>query len=86
MLSRQDVESWIRRKPFEPFVLTLRSGDRVPVRNRETIFAGRRRVHVVLLRGGEYEDFVDVALLHAVKIDRLDGAKGGRPRRATRRA
>jgi hypothetical protein len=85
MLSRQDVESWIRREPFEPFVLMLSSGDRVPVLNRETIFVGRRRIHVVRLRGGEYDDFVDVSLLHVVKIERLDGAKGRRPRRASRR-
>lgn len=50
MLSKRDVEAWIRREPFEPFVLTLGSGDRVPVRNREAVFIGRRRILVVMLR------------------------------------
>jgi hypothetical protein len=80
MLSKRDVEAWLRREPFEPFVLTLSSGGRVAVRNREAVFIGRRRIHVVMLRAGEYQDFVDVALMHVAKIERLNGARGRRTR------
>lgn len=79
MFEKKDIDKWLRNEPFRPFELVLSSGGRVPVKHREVCFIGRRRLHVAMLRGGDYDDFVDVALMHVAEIWPL--SENGRKRK-----
>lgn len=52
--------------------MVLASGDRVTVTHPELVFVGPRKVHVVFLRGQDYESSWSVALAHIAKIEEAD--------------
>lgn len=68
MFRKSYVEEWIKRQPFEPFVMVLSSGDRVLVRHPELVFVGPRRVLVVKTNEKGFDSFVDVGIGHIAKI------------------
>ncbi len=70
-----DVLKWIKAQPFQPFVLELTTGQRLEVRHPELLFVGRSACHLVRLKDGLYDDFADIALVHIVKIESVNGAQ-----------
>jgi len=76
-----DVQKWRKRRPFEPFYMEISTGERFSVRHPETLFVGPTSCHLVFVSDEMYEDFVDLALIHIVRIGRDRPTSNGRSRK-----
>jgi len=77
----RDLEVWLKAKPFEPFVMTLSSGETVRVDHPDAAVPGTNAVLVISKRRGRLAGFSHVSLFHVVRIDRADGSVNGGTRR-----
>ena len=78
-----DLETWLKRRPFEPFTMHLSSGERVRVDHPDAAVPGTNAVLVVYKRRGRLSGFVHFSLLHVVKIEPANGAAAAGPKRTS---
>lgn len=69
------VAEWVRKRPFEPFVVQTTTGEEYPVYNREFAWLGWHHLEIGLFDREIHERSVFVALEHIAKIERLNGRK-----------
>jgi len=72
----EDVREFLRRRPFQPFRLTLTDGRTYDVLHPELAIVGRSFVGVGLARPGDPENIaeriVSVSLLHIMQIEPVE--------------
>jgi hypothetical protein len=72
----EDVREFLRRRPFQPFRLTLTDGRTYDVMHPELAIVGRGWVEVGLARPGDPENIaerlISVSLLHTMQIEPLE--------------
>lgn len=76
-MSQHDVLELLRAEPFEPFEIQVSTGERFVVRHPENLLVGRTKCYLPVFEDGIARRMVHIALLHIVKIERLNH----RPRR-----
>lgn len=77
----EDLRDWLRRQPFEPFVLYLTDGSAYEVHHRDLAFLTRRSITLGVLVDSEDnvpDRSTTVSLLHVVRVEPLSG--GATPR------
>jgi len=77
-----DLEQWLKRRPFEPFVMHPSSGERIRVDHPDAAVPGTNSVLVLYKRRGRLAGFAHFALASVVKIAgrRQDGRGRARQR------
>ena len=72
----EDVRRHLRKKPFQPFRITLTDGRTLDVRHPELVMVGFTALVVGLPRPTEpepiYDRLVDVSLSHVMQIEPLE--------------
>ncbi len=72
----EDVREFLRRRPFQPFRLTLTDGRTYDVMHPELAIVGRSWVEVGLARPGDPENIaerlISVSLLHIMQIEPME--------------
>ena len=69
----QDLLEFTRRRPFAPFRICMTDGRSYDVRHPDQVIVLRSRAVVGIGGNGVAESVVDVALVHVVRLERLDG-------------
>ncbi len=73
-----DLKSWLKRTPFEPFTLEITNGERVTIDHPEQLWVGRSACFIGIFDRDELlERTMQVALIHVVKVEpaRRSGAR-----------
>ena len=70
-MNMETIRKWLRREPFEPFVLRLSNGEAHEVRHPENVALGKNRIVVV---HPETDRVVHCALIHVNNIEALQAA------------
>ena len=73
-VSHEDLQAAARRQPFEPFRVTLTTGEAYDIRHPDLIMVGRRSAIIGIARNAEatvYDRTVKVDLLHIVGLEDL---------------
>ncbi len=65
MMNTETIREWLNRRPFEPFLLTLSSGETLPVKHPENVIVLKTRLIVGF---PETDSVVHVALLHITSV------------------
>ena len=67
-MNTETIREWLHRRPFEPFVLTLSSGENFEVKHPENVIILKTRL---ILGYPETDQVAHVALLHVNSIQPL---------------
>ena len=70
-MNMETIREWLGRKPFEPFVLKLSSGETYEVRHPENVIVLKSRL---ILGFPETDHSVHVSLIHINSIQALQTA------------
>lgn len=70
-MNSDTINEWLRRAPFQPFIITLSDGERYEVRHPEKILVGKREAVVY---APDSDRFSFVALVHINGIKPLEAA------------
>ena len=85
-MAPEDLAAALRRRPFEPFRITLTEGSTYDVRHPELCLLGRRSAVIGFPAPGDpdlfYERSVTVDLLHVVKLEPLEATSSSPPNSA----
>jgi hypothetical protein len=81
----RDLEHWLKRRPFEPFVMRLSSGERVVVPQPDAAVPGTNAVLVIYKRRGRLAGFAHFSLYHVVTIEPVNGRTRRRSKAGARR-
>jgi hypothetical protein len=79
-MTDEDLKAAVRRQPFEPFRMTLTTGDTFDIRHPELILVGRRSAIIGLTddpHSLSYDRTYKVDLFHVVGIEDLAKAPKG---------
>ncbi len=72
----EDIRDFLRRKPFQPFRLTLTDGRTYEVRHPELAMVGRSIVAIGVPAKGEpdlvFDRLVMVSLLHIMQVEPME--------------
>lgn len=74
----RDLEQWLHKRPFEPFVMHLTSGDRIRVDHPDAAVPGTNAVLVIHKRRGRLAGFNHISLYHVVTIEPAKAGRNGR--------
>lgn len=71
----EDIQEYLRPRPFSPFRVTLTDGRTYDVRHPDMAMLGRSSITIGIPREGDvssvYDRVVTVALIHVMQIDAL---------------
>jgi hypothetical protein len=70
-MNADTIREFVRRQPFEPFVIRLSNGETHEVRHPECAVVGKSKV---LVYYPEQDRFVFVALIHVNSVELLQSA------------
>ena len=70
-MNMDTIREWLRRQPFEPFVLKVSNGDSFEVRHPENIALAKTRI---IVSDPETDRVVHVGLIHVNSIEALQTA------------
>jgi len=82
----RDLEQWLKKRPFEPFLMRLSNGDTVRVNHPDAAVPGTNAVVVMEKRRGRVHRFSYISLFHVVRIEPSSSANGRASRRTRRQA
>ncbi len=72
----EDVREFLRRRPFQPFRITLTDGRTYTVQHPDLAMVGRSTVAVGLPRENDpdpvYDRLVTISLLHIMEVEPLE--------------
>ena len=70
-MTTDTLRDFVLRRPFEPFVINLSSGESHEIRHPECLAIGKTRVYVSY---PEEDRLVICSVLHITRVDALQGA------------
>jgi hypothetical protein len=74
----EDIRTFLTKRPFQPFRITLTDGRTYEVRHPELAMFGRSSVAIGLPAGNEtepvYDRLVTVSLLHIMQVEPIEYA------------
>lgn len=74
-MTAEALRDWMQRRPFEPFRITMSSGDAYEIRHPEMAFLTRAEIIIGLgERGGIPSRHCTVSLLHVTAAEPIDSS------------
>jgi hypothetical protein len=74
-MTAEALRDWMQRRPFEPFRITMASGDAYEIRHPEMAFLTRAEIIIGLgERGGIPSRHRTVSLLHVTAAEPIDSS------------
>ncbi len=70
-MNMDTIREWLRRQPFEPFVIKVSNGDSFEVRHPENIALAKTRI---IVSDPDTDRVVHVGLIHVNSIEALQTA------------
>jgi hypothetical protein len=72
-----DIEKFLRVRPFQPFRITLTTRESYDVHHPELMMVGKRSLEIGITNDPtpRYDRAVTVSLLHVVRVEPLEAAK-----------
>lgn len=70
-MNMETIQEWLKRQPFEPFVLRLSNGEAYQVRHPENVAVAKTRIAIAY---PEVDRIVHCSLVHINSIEALQAA------------
>ncbi|HEY7156122.1 MAG TPA: hypothetical protein VH575_19310 [Gemmataceae bacterium] len=70
-MRRDDLNEYLKQRPFQPFRLYLSTGAFVDIRRPELVHVGHSTLSIGLPIEGDKQRFLEIALIHIVWLEVL---------------
>ncbi|HLX63519.1 MAG TPA: hypothetical protein VKX17_19775 [Planctomycetota bacterium] len=74
-MSSEDIDAYLKRKPFEPFTIFVSDGTKYAIRTPERVLASRTRIDIGQpIYDGSYimDKITSIALSHIVRLEPVE--------------